>query len=67
MVLQTLLHEVEHAKQHKLKAEGQDIESELIRIVDTDKSETNESYEYSLTERLAEMRSISYININSKF
>lgn len=61
MVLQTLLHEVEHAKQHKLKAEGQDVESELIRIVDTDKGETNESYEYSLTERLAEMRSIGQI------
>ena len=61
MVLQTLLHEVEHAKQHKLRAVGTDIESELIRTVDTDKSETNESYEYSLTERLAEVRSIGQI------
>ena len=61
MVLQSLLHEVEHAKQHKLKDSGTDIESELIRVTDTDKTDTVESYEYSLTERLAEIKSIKII------
>ena len=45
MVLQTLLHEVEHAKQAKMKKEGTDFESKLIQICDTEKGETTESYE----------------------
>lgn len=61
LVLQTLLHEMEHANQKKMKDVGTDIESELIRVSDTDKVETTESYEYSLIERLAEMKSIGQI------
>lgn len=61
MVLQTLLHEVEHAKQAKMKKEGTDFESKLIQICDTKVPETTESYEYSITERLAEIRSFEQV------
>ena len=61
LVLQTLLHEIEHAKQYKLKDSGTDMESELIRLTDVDGPETNESYEYSFVERLAELKSIGFI------
>jgi hypothetical protein len=61
LVLQTLLHEIEHAKQYKLKDSGTDMESELIRLTDVDGPETNESYEYSFVERLAEVRSFQTI------
>lgn len=61
MILQTLLHEIEHAKQAKMKKEGTDFESKLIRIADTDKPDTTESYEYSIIERLAEIRSFEMI------
>ena len=61
LVLQTLLHEVEHAKQYKLKDNGTDIESELIRVTDVEGPDTNESYEYSFIERLAELRSFEFI------
>ena len=61
MVLQTLLHEIEHAKQAKMKKEGTDFESKLIQICDTDVQETTETYEYSITERLAEIRSFEQV------
>lgn len=61
MILQTLLHEIEHAKQAKMKKEGTDFESKLIQVCDTDKKETTETYEYSITERLAELRSFEQV------
>ena len=61
MVLQTLLHEIEHAKQAKMKKEGTDFESKLIQVCDTEKGETTESYEYSITERLAEIRAFEQV------
>ena len=61
LVLHTLLHEIEHAKQEKMIKEGNDFESRLITLVNTDTRESSFAYEYSLNERLAEVRSYEQI------
>lgn len=61
LVLQTLLHEIEHAKQNKAMKENNDFESELLRILDTDIPETTSTYECDIKERLAELRSFKFI------
>ena len=61
LILQTLLHEIEHAKQEKMRDEGNDVESKLLQVFDNGVKETSLSYEYSLNERLAEVRSFEQI------
>ena len=59
LMLQTLLHELEHVKQHKmLDAGSNDLESNLLRAINSIKTPiTISSYVYDPTERLAQIRS----------
>lgn len=61
LIVQTLLHEIEHAKQEKLRREGTDVESKLFQVLDNGAKETTLSYEYNPGERLAETRSFEQI------
>lgn len=73
LILQTILHEFEHIKQKKEIEQGNGIESHLLRLTESgDKVETTFSYEFSLKERLAEIRSfeqliniVNSLNINN--
>lgn len=59
LMLQTLLHELEHVKQHKLvDGDSDDLESKILRAVESIKTpRTTSSYDYDPTERLAQVRS----------
>lgn len=61
LILQTIFHELEHANQKKNKLVGNDWESEMLRVTSSSEAETTMSYEYSLEERLAEIKSYEQI------
>lgn len=61
LILQTIFHELEHANQKRNKSEGNDWESEMLRAVSSSGPETTMSYEYSLEERLAEIKSYEQV------
>lgn len=61
LIMQTLLHEIEHVKQKYLKNEGDDYESHLLRVTSSNTPETTATYDYNVKERLAEIKSYKQI------
>lgn len=64
LILQTLLHEIEHIRQMKKEKEGQGLEADLLRLASTaTKPQTTLSYDYSILERLAEIKSLQACSV----
>ena len=60
-VLQALLHEFEHVIQAKMMAEGNDVESTLLRATESTGPDTTETYHFNVKERLAQIKSLERI------
>ncbi len=66
LILQVLLHEVEHANQYKISYRDNTIESFIIRIANL-VNEADKLYDFSPTERLAEIKSFKELITSLKF
>lgn len=61
LVMQTLLHEYEHVLQKYTEDNGYDYEGNMLRALLSEKPENMKSYDYSLYERLAEVKSYTWV------
>lgn len=61
LVMQTLLHEYEHVLQKYTEDNGYDYEGNMLRALLSEKPENMKSYNYSLYERLAEVKSYTWV------
>lgn len=61
LVMQTLLHEYEHVLQKYTEDNSYDYEGNMLRALLSEKPENMKSYDYSLYERLAEVKSYTWV------
>lgn len=68
LILQTILHEFEHARQKYEEIESDSLEGELFRVMQTAiKPQTTATYDYDPKERLAEIKSYQKLLVLYKF